>query len=104
MGAPKGHPKWGGGSRKGKPNKSTRDLRECILMAFHKVGGASYLERIARKNPAVFCTLLNRILPAQLHASILNLNLDAYAVGIGGELTRDALTGGPEQEPAETPV
>lgn len=35
--------KTGGGSRKGRPNKETKALREMILGALDKVGGEAYL-------------------------------------------------------------
>jgi hypothetical protein len=52
-----------GGRRKGTPNKTTAELKGAILAAFSSVGGAEYLERIAREQPAVFCTLLGKVLP-----------------------------------------
>src|SRR5271154_6858999 len=62
-----GHPK-AGGRPKGVQNKITVSLREAIMNAFTKVGGEDYLVKVAKKNPAVFCALLARILPLQLTA------------------------------------
>lgn len=56
----------GPGRPKGSSNKITRDIKEAILHAFEKVGGASYLETVAKDNPQVFCTLLGKILPTQI--------------------------------------
>ena len=37
------HPNLTGGSRKGKPNKLTGDVKAMILEALDRAGGASYL-------------------------------------------------------------
>jgi hypothetical protein len=64
MAAPKGHAKYGGGgSRKGKPNKTTTALKEMILQALSAAGGVRYLQTVAQQNPAAFCTLLGKVLP-----------------------------------------
>jgi hypothetical protein len=54
------------GSRKGKPNKVTADVKAAILAAFDKVGGMEYLARQAEDNPTAFLTLLGKVLPTQL--------------------------------------
>ena len=53
----------GGGSRKGIPNKTTVAVRNAIVDAFERVGGADYLEQVARQEPKVFCVLLAKVLP-----------------------------------------
>ncbi|MGH7014152.1 MAG: hypothetical protein ACREEL_08380 [Stellaceae bacterium] len=58
--------KTGGGSRKGRPNKITADLRDAILHAFDAAGGPDYLEKIAAEHPQVFCTLLGKVLPTRV--------------------------------------
>lgn len=55
-----------GGRKAGTPNKLTRELKDAILNAFEKVGGEDYLVKVAKKNPAVFCQLLGKVLPIQL--------------------------------------
>ena len=60
--------KTGGGSRKGRPNKLTRDIKEMIVNALHGAGGEEYLKRQAEKNPAAFLALLGRVLPLQVSA------------------------------------
>src|SRR5271170_5236835 len=67
MAAHKGCAKTGGRA-KGTQNHVTVSLREAIMHAFTKVGGENYLVTVAKKNPAVFCALLARILPLQLTA------------------------------------
>ena len=58
--------KTGGGSRKGRPNKETKALRELILGALDKVGGEDYLARQAEDNPSAFLSLIGRVLPTTL--------------------------------------
>jgi hypothetical protein len=63
--AGKGNPRTGG-RKVGTPNKITRSLKEDILEAFLKVGGADYLVGKARENPTAFMSLLGRVLPTEL--------------------------------------
>lgn len=58
-----------GGSRKGKPNKITKDLRESILAAAnaaHDQGIVGYLTQQARDNPNGFMSLLGKTVPKEL--------------------------------------
>lgn len=55
-----------GGRAKGTPNKVTADLKGAILGALDKVGGQAYLERVAKEQPQVFCSLLGKVLPTTL--------------------------------------
>ena len=74
--------KTGGGSRKGRPNKVTADLKAAILNAFDEVGGVSYLARVAREHPQVFCTLLGKVLPTQINGNVVGaLTLEALVAG-----------------------
>lgn len=61
--------KPGPGRPPGASNKITRDIKEAILRAFENVGGAGYLEGVARDNPQVFCALLGKVLPTQITGS-----------------------------------
>ncbi len=61
----KGH-KTGGGSRKGKPNKTTGLLKDMILQALDGAGGVRYLQTQAEANPAAFLTLVGKVLPLQV--------------------------------------
>lgn len=57
-----------GGSRKGRPNKITRELKAMILQALDEAGGVQYLV-VQAKNPrtaAAFMTLLGKVLPLQV--------------------------------------
>lgn len=56
-------PNLTGGSRKGKPNKITADVKAMILSALDKAGGADYLYEQAKENPNAFLTLVGKVLP-----------------------------------------
>ena len=58
--------KTGGGSRKGRPNKLTADVKGMILAALDKAGGVDYLLEQSQKNPAAFMTLVGKVLPTTL--------------------------------------
>ena len=66
MARPKGLPKTGGGSRKGRPNKLSADLKEMILQALDGAGGVAYLQKQADNSPAAFLALVGKVLPLQL--------------------------------------
>lgn len=56
-----------GGSRKGIPNKVTRDLKDMILGALDRAGGEAYLVAQAKKrNPAPFLALVGKCLPKNI--------------------------------------
>lgn len=50
----------------------TGDIRECIENAFHAAGGRDYLVGVAKRRPDVFCGLLGKIIPSELHMSVLS--------------------------------
>lgn len=60
------HPNLKGGSRKGKPNKITADLKAMILGALSEAGGQKYLLLQAQDNPNAFLTLIGKVLPTTL--------------------------------------
>ena len=62
---PKGKPR--GGSRKGKPNKATKALKDMILGALASAGGEEWLLEQARLNPATFMTLIGKVLPSEIN-------------------------------------
>ena len=59
-----------GGSRKGKPNKTTALLKDAILQAATQAGGkkglVGYLTTQATQNPQSFIPLLGKVLPMQV--------------------------------------
>jgi hypothetical protein len=58
--------KTGGGSRKGKPNKTTKLLKDMILQALDGAGGVAYLQAQADASPNAFLALVGKVLPLQL--------------------------------------
>ena len=61
-----------GGSRKGSPNKVTKELRSMILEAVDNCGGVDYLERRANdpKTATAFLALLGKVLPLTLAGKV----------------------------------
>ena len=62
-----------GGRAKGTPNKSTVNITEAIREAFQRAGGADYLLKIAAEHPAVFCSMVAKVLPKQVDHTFHNL-------------------------------
>ena len=60
----------GGGSRLGKPNKVTADVKTMLLGALQEVGGQSYLVEQAQNNPASFMSLIGKVIPREIKADI----------------------------------
>jgi predicted aldo/keto reductase-like oxidoreductase len=60
----------GSGRKKGTPNKVTADLRAMIMQAFNQLGGVSYLAKVAKVKPEVFCTLLGKTLPKEVNSNV----------------------------------
>jgi hypothetical protein len=71
-------PTRGRGRRLGSQNRTTRILKEAVLLAAEQVGEdgegfdglVGYLRHIARTEPKAFCALLQRILPMQVTAKM----------------------------------
>jgi len=57
-------------SRKGKPNKNTRELKDAILKSFEMVGGEVYLAEQARENPAAYMSLIGKVIPKEIKADV----------------------------------
>ena len=51
------------GRAKGTPNKLTSAIRDAIFVSFERLGGAAYLEEVARRDPRTYCALLGKVLP-----------------------------------------
>ena len=60
------HPNLTGGSRKGKPNKLTSDVKGMILESLAKAGGAEYLLKQSETNPGAYMALVGKVLPLTL--------------------------------------
>lgn len=54
-----------GGSRKGIPNKVTKELKDMILQALDGAGGVGYLQERANdpRTASAFLTLVGKVLP-----------------------------------------
>lgn len=71
MARPKGQPKLGG-RQKGTPNKLTGQVKEMILAALDKAGGAQYLLEQSAANPVAFMGLVGKVLPLQISGDPAN--------------------------------
>jgi hypothetical protein len=58
------------GRKRNVSNKITHDIREMIRAALDKAGGVKYLVAQAEQNPAAFLTLVGKIIPTQIDATI----------------------------------
>lgn len=83
MAAPKGT-RPPGGSRKGKPNKTTVAAREAFQMAFDESGGPVELAIWAKENRTEFYKLFARLIPVAISnpdgstwSPVLNVTIDA---------------------------
>jgi len=74
-GKAKGSPKTGGRVA-GTANHNTTQLKDMILGALSDVGGQAYLARQAEDNPGPFMTLVGRVLPRDVNATLdMKLNI-----------------------------
>lgn len=65
-------PNAGKGRKKGVPNKTTAKVKDAIMQAFDMAGGAEYLKKVSQDDPRTFCSLLGRVLPAEIQATLSN--------------------------------
>jgi hypothetical protein len=70
VGESKGVGNRGKGRKKGVPNKATKALKDMILGALDKAGGEDYLLEQAHNNPGAFLTLIGKVLPQDIKASV----------------------------------
>ncbi len=59
-----------GGRKAGTPNIATADIKDMIKTALTGAGGVQYLQGVAASHPAAFCSLLGRIIPADVRATV----------------------------------
>lgn len=59
-----------GGRQPGTPNRVTRDVRQAIQVAFDRLGGVDYIERLGRTDPKTFVPLLSKIVPQKIEADV----------------------------------
>lgn len=56
----------GHGRTKGALNKTTKAVKEMVVEALSRVGGAKYLAEQAVANPSAFMSLVGRVIPTEL--------------------------------------
>lgn len=71
-----------GGRKPGSLNKTTAAVKDMIETALNRAGGAAYLTRMAKQEPAAFMTLLGKVIPKDMHIK-----------GTGGGLSIGIFTG-----------
>lgn len=81
-----------GGSRKGRPNKVTKALKEMILGALDDAGGQKYLKGQATENPGAFMALLGKVLPTTLVGANGGAIETKSTITIAADLTDAELT------------
>ena len=59
-----------GGRKKGTPNKTTKAIKDMLQGALDEVGGQEYFVNLATTNPTAFVSLIAKLLPAEINASI----------------------------------
>ncbi len=60
----------GKGRPKGSVNKDVKDIRDMIKQSLELAGGAEYLLRQAEENPTAYMSLIGKIIPKEVQASI----------------------------------
>ena len=69
-GRPPGYPK-SGGAKKGSIKMNTRRVKDTIRSVFYDdLGGAKYLFKVAKNDPALFCSLLAKLIPQEVRAEV----------------------------------
>lgn len=58
------------GRRIGSTNHLTKELKDMIREALGKAGGVDYLARQAEENPTAFMSLLGKLIPHEIAASL----------------------------------
>lgn len=80
QGAAKGNA--GKGRKKGVPNKATKALKDMILGALDEAGGQSYLSTQAQENPGAFLSLVGKVLPSTINATLANPDGTGLAITV----------------------
>jgi len=69
-GRPPGYAKTGG-AKKGSVHTSSKSVKDAIkTVFFDHLGGIEYLRKIAKKDEALFVSLLARLIPAEIRTEI----------------------------------
>lgn len=59
-----------GGSRKGKPNKTTASVKAALTAAFEELGGVDALVTWGRSKPGEFYGIWSKLIPAEVKAEV----------------------------------
>ena len=78
-GRPKGQKK-SGGAQKGSVHLHSQAVKNAVYEVFHGLGGKKYLKKIAEENPALFLSLLAKLLPTEVRAE-LDVNVRRFDLG-----------------------
>lgn len=79
-----------GGRKKGTPNVATTRVKSAIMEAFEELGGKEYLLTVAREDPKTYCTLLAKVLPAEIKTELSTIDQDGMPAGFHIEfVTKD---------------
>ena len=100
-GRPPGYAKTGG-AKKGSVHTSSKSVKDAIkTVFFDHLGGIKYLRRIAKKDEALFVSLLAKLIPQEIRTE-LNVNhtsLDLGAAMIENQKNLDRLNTTPAPAP-----
>jgi hypothetical protein len=70
VGRPPGYPKTGG-ARRGSVKTNTKSVKDAIReVFFDDLGGKAYLRKIAKKDEALFVSLLAKLIPQEIRAEL----------------------------------
>lgn len=99
-------PQGGGGSRKGKPNKIGRIVKENVIEVFNLLGGVESMVKWARSNKTEFYKLYARLIPTEVTGTINVRDVSEYSDGelliiATGGSARIAGEAAGEDEPAQ---
>lgn len=78
-------------SRKGVPNKYTKEIREMIRGALDDAGGQAYLARQANENPVAFMGLIGKIIPKEVEMKLDQRTDSIKIVNAEDTVKRDAV-------------
>ena len=73
LGSVRKPPSAGIGRKKGVPNKTTQAIKDAIVQAFDRAGGADYLVQLAKDDPRTFCGLVGKVIPLQVEGDLQGL-------------------------------
>lgn len=63
-------PNAGKGRKKGVPNKNTQAIKDMLRQALDAAGGVAYLTEQARENPGPFMSLIAKLIPHEVNATL----------------------------------